>query len=109
MAQRRSRKGGARSAAGLDRTLAGVKSRLEGWRSERRALVTELENVVRTGQRMLEELGASPVEGGRPGRSTGRQAKTGSRRLSPEGRARIIAAAKKRWAKYNREKKKKGA
>jgi hypothetical protein len=33
--------------------------------------------------------------------------KTGSRRLSAEGRARIAAAAKKRWAAYRKQKQQK--
>jgi len=40
------------------------------------------------------------LRGGRGGNG----GKTGSRRLSAEGRARIAAAAKKRWAAYRKQK-----
>jgi hypothetical protein len=106
VAKRSTKRSGRQSAAGLDKTLADVSSRLASWRKVRDALVAQLEDVVRTGQRMLEELGATSASSGPARRSGGRKGTSGSRRLSPEGRARIIAAAKKRWAKYNRAKKK---
>ncbi len=52
---------------------------------------------------------AAPVKRGRPGRPPGRPpavAKKQRRRLSPEGRQRIIAALKKRWAEKRAAEKK---
>lgn len=93
------------TAAGLDRSLAQVKSRLVKWRAERDALAAHLRGVIRTGETMLAELGDEAATAAR-GSGAGRKAKRGKRRLSPEGRARIIAAAKKRWAQYRKDKEK---
>lgn len=98
MAKRKS-KGGRTQAASLGKSLHQVKSRLDSWRKERDELAAQLRGVIATGERMLAELGGSTAA--RVRRAGG--ARTGKRRLSPEGRARIIAAAKKRWAQYRKE------
>lgn len=50
---------------------------------------------------------AKPVKAGRPpGRPPGRPAGRKRRKMTPEGRAAIAAAAKARWARYHAEQKK---
>jgi hypothetical protein len=68
-------------------------------RKEESALCKELD-LVRKKLHDLEHLSS-----GQPSNGSSRR-KTGSRRLSPKGRAAISRAAKKRWADYRRDKKK---
>jgi len=75
-------------------------------------IVAELEQQKAAIERAIEALrdvgpGAAPrKKRGRPPGSVNRAAapKKASRRMSPEGRARIIAAAKRRWAEFRKAK-----
>ena len=68
-------------------------------RQEEAALCKELDHV-RKKLHDLEDLASEQPSNGSARR------KTGSRRLSPKGRAAISRAAKKRWAGYRRDQKK---
>ncbi len=68
-------------------------------RKEESALCKELD-LVRNKLHDLKELSREQTSNGSPRR------KTGSRRLSPKGRAAISRAAKKRWAEYRRDQRK---
>ena len=68
-------------------------------RKEEAALCKELDHV-RKKLHDLKGLASEPSPNGSARR------KTGSRRLSPKGRAAISRAAKKRWADYRRDKRK---
>jgi hypothetical protein len=98
----------------IDRKMSDVQTRLARWRRERDALRAQLRDVIASGQAMLADLGgtgarassaAAPSAPARRAPATPAPARKRKRRLSPEGRARIIAAAKKRWARYHREQK----
>lgn len=74
-----------RTAAGLGRALGQVAARVDALQHQRQLAVDEIRQIIGAAEEMLADLGDAGV-----------------RRLSPEGRARIIAAAKRRWAKARR-------
>ena len=76
-----------RSIQAAVRALKREEASLEKELDKVRARITELETVAKNG----------------PGASS-HQRKSSSRRLSPQGRAAISRAAKKRWAEYRRKK-----
>jgi hypothetical protein len=88
-------------------TLGHLAGRIDALKKQRTVVAGELKGVIATAQRMLSELGGEAAAGARRVQAAvpkaGRKRK---RRLSAQGRANIIAAAKKRWAKYNAEKRK---
>ena len=94
-----------RRQARLDSTgsFGRLAGRIDAVRRERQALAADLRAVMRQAQDMLADVEDTAVIGYRRARKAARKSK---RRLSPEGRANIIAAAKKRWARYHAAKKK---
>jgi hypothetical protein len=118
-------------AADLGKFLGGVQSRAASWMEQRKAIVAQLTKVRDTANEYLEQLsgagaaGAAAFQRARRGRPPGSGTakvskpkaartvkKTGGRRkgfkMSPEAKARIAAAQKKRWAQYRRDQAKKG-
>jgi ElaB/YqjD/DUF883 family membrane-anchored ribosome-binding protein len=86
-----------------------VAARVDALGKQRKAVASELRSFIATAQQMLEDLGEDAAYSGRRVRRTvGKAARKvkRKRRLSAQGRANIIAAAKKRWAAYNAQKKK---
>jgi hypothetical protein len=88
-------------AAGIGRNLAKLANKMDRWRRQRDEIERDLRHVVESGQSMLSELGTK----------TGRALTTASARIEPnrggrrkgfkmsaEAKAKISAAAKKRWA-----------
>jgi hypothetical protein len=76
-------------------------------KARQKAVAAELRPVIASVQGMLADLGEEVSASARVQKAGARK---GKRRLSPEGSARIVvAAAKKRWAKYDAEKKKEAA
>jgi len=99
---RRSRRGTRldRTAAGLGRALGQVAARVDALQHQRQIVVDEIRQIIGAAEEMLADLGDAGVIARRRVRRRLRKARgAGRRRLSPEGRARIIAAAKRRWAK----------
>lgn len=76
-----------------------VQSAVRSLKKDERSLQKELD-AVQAKILELEQLASDETLGG------ARRASTKSTRLSPQGRAAISEAAKKRWAKYRTEKKK---
>jgi hypothetical protein len=68
-------------------------------------VLREIRAVIQSAEQMLADMGSSLTAG----KSAASPPRRRSRRLSPEGRAKIIAALKKRWAKYHAGKGKAGA
>jgi hypothetical protein len=94
-----------RSAAGLGKALGQVAARVDALQHQRRLVADEIRQIVGAAQDMLADLGdAGVVARRRVTRRVRKARKATTRRLSPEGRARIIAAAKRRWAKARRKK-----
>jgi hypothetical protein len=91
--------------ADLQRVLNAAADRVGTWIGERQALAKHLEGIRETASRLLAELG---TENGKGGRKNGRAAAPARRRskLSAEGRARIVAAQKARWARVRKAKEK---
>jgi hypothetical protein len=96
---------GSTQAKSIGGTLGRVASRVEVLNKQRAALAAELRQVIDTAQAMLANLGDYAVVARRRGRRAVRRVvKSRRRRLSAQGRANIIAAAKKRWARVRKEK-----
>jgi hypothetical protein len=92
-----------RTAAGLGKALGQMAARVDALQHQRQAVVDEIRQIIGAAEEMLADLGDAGVIARRRLRRRVRKARgTGVRRLSPEGRARIIAAAKRRWAKARR-------
>jgi ElaB/YqjD/DUF883 family membrane-anchored ribosome-binding protein len=71
---------------------------------QREVLATELRRVIDTAQDMLDNLGdRAVVARRRAGRAVRKVTRRRKRRLSAEGRANIIAATKKRWARVRNQ------
>jgi hypothetical protein len=105
-------------AEDLDRVLGRARAKAEGWLGERRSITKHLEAIRETASGLLAQLtshGSAAGAGRRSARSDGgagaaaahrgpgRPAGSGrkKRTISPEGRARIAAAQKARWAKIS--------
>src|SRR5262245_9889258 len=88
------------AATDIGRTLARLANKMDRWRRQREDIEKDLRHVVESGQSMLAELGtrtgralttASERIGNKGGRRKGFK-------MSAEAKAKISAAAKKRWA-----------
>ena len=90
--------------AGAPTNFGPIVARVNALKQERAQVVSEINGVIATAHQMLQDIGELPA-GSQRGASRPKGVAKKRRRLSPEGRARFIAAAKKRWAKYNKEKK----
>jgi hypothetical protein len=84
-----------------------VAARVQRLEQQRGAIATELRRVIDTAQDMLDNLGDGVVVARRRARRALKKVRR-RRRLSAQGRANIIAAAKKRWARARRQKAAKG-
>jgi len=102
--RRRSSKRLNSAAVGLGASIGTLAGRVKALKVQQKAVADELRQVVATAQGMLADLGQEVSASAARGRRAGSAKK--KRRLSPEGRANIIAAAKKRWAKYHAKNKK---
>lgn len=92
------------AAATIGGTLGKVAAKVDALNSQRAALTAELRQVISTAQAMLVDLGDQAVIARRRARRAVRGfTKKRRRRLSAQGRANIIAAAKKRWARIRKE------
>jgi hypothetical protein len=110
-------------AEDLGKLLGNAKSKAEGWMSQRKYIAEHLSGIRDTANGLLAQLGlgdggaaASGPARGRPRTRAGALASDASpvpptvtaadgkkpRTMSPEARARISAAQKKRWAKLRR-------
>jgi hypothetical protein len=103
-------------AEDLDRVLGRARAKAEGWLGERRSITKHLEAIRETASGLLAQLTGHAAAAG-AGRRSGRQAASAGaahrgpgrpagaarrkRTISPEGRARIAAAQKARWAKIS--------
>jgi hypothetical protein len=95
------------AAAGVVQGFGKVAAQVDALNRLRAALASELGEVLSTAQDMLADLGDDVATGRRRARKVVRKAtKKRKRNLSPEGRARIIAAVKKRWANQKAAQKK---
>jgi len=102
--QRRSRNLDSTATAVGD-SLGRVAARVDALKKQRQEVAEELRALISTAQGMLAELGDDAVVLRRRAEKVVRPtAKKGKRQLSPEGRARLVAALKKRWAKVRKEK-----
>lgn len=83
--------------------LGALAGRVDAVKAQQQALAAELRHVIRTAQGMLADIGAEASASAAIVRRSGRK----KRNLSPEGRAAIIAATKRRWARHHAAKGKK--
>ena len=100
-------KGSARAnqtAAQLGRLLGQVAARVDSWRAQRDVLRADLTKIVDAGNQMLGELGSAAKTGRKAGRQAGRAVKKAGRRISAAARAKMSAAAKRRWARERAKK-----
>jgi len=97
-----------KAAVSAGTALGRVAARVDSLGKQRREVAGELRDFIATAQQMLEDLGEDAAYSGRRvKRTVGKAARKvkRKRKLSAKGRANIVAAAKKRWAKYNAGKK----
>jgi hypothetical protein len=103
-------------AEDLGRLLGAARAKAEGWLGQRKAIAKHLEDVRDTAANLLSQMTGARGGRDRPGRARGgRTTKRGpgrpagtvrkKRTMSAEGRARIAAAQKARWAKVRAQKK----
>jgi hypothetical protein len=92
------------AATAIGGALGRVAAKVQRLERQRAALAAELRRVIDTAQDMLDKVSDGVViarrRAGRAARKASRQRK---RRLSAQGRANIVAAAKKRWAQVRKE------
>ena len=82
-----------------------VAAKVDALKKQRQEVARELRELISTAQTMLADLGDDAVVLRRRARKAVRRVtKKRKRQLSPEGRARLVAALKKRWAKVRKEK-----
>jgi ElaB/YqjD/DUF883 family membrane-anchored ribosome-binding protein len=96
------------TAKNIGTALGHVAAKVESLRRQRLAVATEIRQVLEAAQEMLAELGDEAVVAKRRiGRRANKAIKSVRRKrmISVEGRARIAAAQRRRWAKYKKAKK----
>lgn len=104
-----------RTAAQLGRVLGTVAARVESLARQRTALRAELQSVIDGATAMMRDLGDTARTAGRAGRRAaasaaastrsavaGRKGRRKKRTFSPEARARMAEAARRRWAKVRK-------
>jgi len=84
--------------AALSTALADLSTRIDTWRRERDLLAKELREIRAAADRLLGDLGAPAANRMRNGRAP--KAANPTRRFSPEARARMADAARRRWAAF---------
>jgi hypothetical protein len=93
------------AATAVGGALGRVAAKVQRLEQQREALAAELRRVIDTAQDMLGKLGDGVVVARRRARRAVRKAtRRRKRRRSAQGRANIIAAAKKRWARVRKAK-----
>jgi ElaB/YqjD/DUF883 family membrane-anchored ribosome-binding protein len=82
-----------------------VAAKVDALKKQRQEVTRELRELISTAQTMLADLGDdAAVLRRRARKAVRRVTKKRKRQLSPEGRARLVAAVKKRWAKTRQAK-----
>jgi hypothetical protein len=100
-----SRTGGLEGAAvNVGTALGKVAAKVDALKKERTLIAAEIRGVIRSAERMLADLGDDAAIARHRARKAVRRIGA-KRNVSPEGRARILAALKRRWAKYHAEQK----
>jgi hypothetical protein len=93
------------AATAIGGALGRVAAKVQKLERQRAALAAELRRVIDTAQDMLGKLGDGVVVARRRARRAVRKVtRRRKRRLSAKGRANIIAAARKRWARVRKGK-----
>jgi ElaB/YqjD/DUF883 family membrane-anchored ribosome-binding protein len=91
------------AATALGGALGRVAAKVQKLEKQRGAIAAELRHVIGTAQEMLDDLGDQAVIARRRARRAVRKVtRRRQRRLSAQGRANIIAAARKRWTRVRR-------
>jgi hypothetical protein len=103
---KRGRKGANRlnsAAIGIGRTFGKLTAQVDALNRQRAVVASELRQVISSARDMLADLGDDAAIARHAGRKAVRKATAKGRKvkrnLSPEGRAAIIAAVKRRWAR----------
>ena len=108
-------------AEDLGKLLGTAQAKASSWLDQRKAIATQLEQIRDTANHYLEQLSGSSLAGAITGKRRGRPPGSGKKKgaykapaaavkgkrkggMSTEGRARVAAAQKARWAKIRAEK-----
>jgi ElaB/YqjD/DUF883 family membrane-anchored ribosome-binding protein len=92
------------AATAIGGALGRVAAKVQKLESQREALVAELQRLSEAAEDMLGDLGDRAVVARRRARRAVRKVtRRRKRRLSAQGRANIIAATKKRWARVRKQ------
>jgi ElaB/YqjD/DUF883 family membrane-anchored ribosome-binding protein len=97
-----------RTAQQLGRLLGQVAARVDSWKQQRDALRSDLASIVDTANRLMDDLGGAAATGRKAGRQAGKAVGKARRDVSAVARARMAAAARRRWQRYRAEKSKAG-
>ncbi len=92
------------AAEQLGRLLGQVAARVDSWKEQREALRSDLTHIVAAANGLLSELGVAARTSRRAGRQAQRAVKKAGRKVSATARARMAAAARKRWARERAKK-----
>jgi len=92
------------TAEQLGRLLGQVAARVDYWKAQRESIRGDLTKIVATANELLEELGGAARTGKRAGKQAGRAVRKAGRRVTATARARMSAAARKRWARERAKK-----
>jgi uncharacterized protein YoxC len=92
------------AAAKVGATLGRIAAKVDAMKRERAALVAELDHVIQVAQKMKADIGDVNRDVARAKGKVSKAVRKAKRRMSPEARARIAAAARKRWAAYRKAK-----
>ncbi|MEZ5318422.1 MAG: hypothetical protein R2752_13560 [Vicinamibacterales bacterium] len=102
---RRSEGRASASAAAIGKSIGRLAAKVDTFKRRREAVAAELLQAVEAARGMLKDLGTEIVPKSARRKTARRTKPRRKRTLTPEGRARIVAALKRRWAKSKRAKK----
>lgn len=94
-----------RAAEGMGRLLGHVAGRVDALKQQRAEVMAELDHVGNVVRRLKADLGPAVTDLQHATATALRAGKRARRTMSPEARAKISAAARKRWAAFRKARK----
>lgn len=92
------------AAGKIGEMLGRIAAKVDSVKRQRAEISAELDHVIRVAQRMKADMGEASDDLRRAGGKVTSAMGKAKRRMSPEARARIANAARRRWAAYRKAK-----